>query len=151
VKRLSPTRGFVGVLSFMAVLMLSGCVSAVGGSGPDASLDRGMQFLQARDYKAAKSELGKAKALQSGNARALTALAIAADMTGDFRLADKAYEQLLLRATDRAGLFNNMGYSFMLRGDLDKALQYLTESDRLQPGNPTVRNNLQMLRSVTVR
>ena len=137
-------------------LWLAGCVAAVGPSvaganGAKPGIDRGMQFLAARDYTAARSELVKARTLQSGDEAALAALAVAADLTGDFRLADRAYDKLLTSATDRAMLFNNMGYSFMLRGELETALDYLTEASRLQPDNPTIRNNLAMLRRVTVR
>lgn len=80
--------------------------------------------------------------------RALMGLAIAADMTGDFRTADRAYEQLLVLTPDQPMLYNNMGYSYMLRGDLDRALSYLTEAARRDPENPAIRNNLAMLRGV---
>ena len=76
------------------------------------------------------------------------ALAVAADMQGDFRTSDRAYAELMLRQTDQAALFNNMGYSYMLRGDLDKALTYLSEAARRKPDDPTIQNNLTMLRGV---
>lgn len=125
--------------------------SRTGDGNAVAAVDRGMQFFAARDYRAAKAELTKAKALQSGDIRALTALAVASDMTGDFRTADKAYDRLMTSSADRAMLFNNMGYSFMLRGELGTAFSYLTEAARLEPDNPVIGNNLLMLRKVTVR
>lgn len=76
------------------------------------------------------------------------ALAVAADMEGDFKLSDRAYEQLLTRAKDQVMLFNNMGYSYMLRGDLVKAASYLKEAARRDPSNPVTQNNLKMLRLV---
>ena len=111
-------------------------------------MERGISFLAARDYKTAKSELLKAKPFTTGDVRALTALAAAADMEGDFKLSDRAYEILLTRSGDQVMLFNNMGYSYMLRGDLVRAASYLNEAARRDPNNPIVKNNLAMLRQV---
>ena len=143
---------------FVAALALSvpmGCTQVPGGTSraeaAAAARDRGIALLGARDYKAARAELTKARPLQTGDVRALLAFAIAADMTSAFTMADQAYDALSTSTVDRATLFNNMGYSYMLRGDLDQAMSYLTEADRLRPGDPTIRNNIEMLRKVTVR
>lgn len=108
----------------------------------------GISQLQARNYKQAKAELTKAQPFRTGDARALMALAVASDMQGDFRTADRAYAELTKKGGDQAMLFNNMGYSYMLRGDLDRAISYLTEAARRAPDNPTIRNNIAMLRAV---
>lgn len=143
------TRPVVAVLSALA---LASCVSlsntVPSAADFSAAYERGMQYLKARQYKEAKVELTKAKPFQTGDTRALMALAVAADMQGDFRTSDRAYAELMLRQTDQAALFNNMGYSYMLRGDLDKALTYLSEAARRKPDDPTIQNNLKMLRGV---
>jgi Flp pilus assembly protein TadD len=140
----------------LGLIVLSSCMPVFdgplsGASSNSSFLDRGMQLLASQDYRAAKAEIVKSRPFQTGDTRALLALAIASDMTGDFRMSDRAYNKLLERHTDRATLFNNMGYSYMLRGDFDKSSEYLAEAARLQPDNQTVKNNLQMLRKVTVR
>lgn len=111
-------------------------------------VDRGISFLAARNYVAAETELMKAKPFKTGDERALMALAVAADMQGDFKLSDRAYEILLTRSTDQVMLFNNMGYSYMLRGNLVQAASYLKEAARRDPKNPVTQNNLKMLRLV---
>ena len=138
-----------------ALLLLAGCVPATGGGGQAASASaaevtalhtrQGIALLAARDFKAAKAELTKAQPFRSGDPKALMALAIASDMTGDFRTSDRAYAELMSREPDQAMLFNNLGYSYMLRGDLPKAAAYLAEAERRQPGQPVIRNNLSML------
>lgn len=138
----------------MAAVFLASCVpvATLGPTDPvvtQAALDRGLGLLAAKNYAAAKVELGKAQPFKTGDTRALMALAIAADMEGDFRLSDRAYEQLLARGGDQAMLFNNMGYSYMLRGDLRKAADYLAEAARCSPKDQTIKNNLAMLKKVS--
>lgn len=135
------------------VTVLSGCEpgTAFAPQNPQTTqmqVERGISLLAARDYGAAKSTLMKAQPLKTGDERALMALAVAADMEGDFKLSDRAYEMLLTRSRDQVMLFNNMGYSYMLRGDLVRAASYLQEAARRDPKNPVVRNNLAMLRQV---
>lgn len=149
----SPGRVSCG-LAVLALLFLASCVpgTVIGPSDPaaaQAALERGLGLLSAKNYAAAKVELGKAQPFKTGDTRALMALAIAADMEGDFRLSDRAYEQLLARETNQAMLFNNMGYSYMLRGDLPKAADYLAEAARRSPKDQTIKNNLAMLKKVS--
>lgn len=148
----SPRRTAIG-LSIAAVLILNGCLPAAEFAPADPAtaqvhLDRGLDLLQSRDFKAAKQELSAARPFQTGDTRALMGLAIAADMEGDFRTADRAYAALMTRGVDQAQLFNNMGYSYMLRGDLVQAAAYLAEAARRAPEDPTIRNNLAMLKKV---
>lgn len=111
-------------------------------------VELGISHLRAQEYGHAIVALKRARPLETGDQRSLMALAAAADMTGDFRLADRAYEKLLNSGAERAQLFNNIGYSYMLRGDLDKAVQYISEAARHAPENVTIINNLTMLRQV---
>lgn len=133
----------------LLVMSLASCVGGANGAPTAASrYAKGIQLLNARDYAAAKAELTKAQPFKTGDSRALMALAVASDMTGDFRTSDRAYGELAKKGGDQVMLFNNMGYSYMLRGDLDRALSYLTEAARRDPNNPTTRNNMAMLRKV---
>lgn len=134
--------------------LLASCASSSLFAPPDpqvtrAHVDRGISLISTRDFKTAKTELLKADPFKTGDQRALMALAIASDMEGDFRTSDKAYELLLAQSTDQAALFNNMGYSYMLRGDLIRANSYLAEAERRAPKNDTIRNNRRMLKQVS--
>lgn len=134
----------------MAFTLLASCVQpSLIRQDPavsQAQVERGIMLIEMRDYKAAKAELTRARPFKTADPRALMALAVASDMEGDFRTSDKAYEMLLSRAPDQAGLFNNMGYSYMLRGDLEKAASYLEEAARRSADNETIKNNLIMLK-----
>lgn len=137
----------------LVIMSLASCMEVTGTARPDAATaamhySTGLQLLQQRNYPAAKAELTKAQPFKTGDVRALMALAVASDMLGDYRTSDRAYSELTTRGADKAMLFNNMGYSYMLRGDLDRAMTYLTEAARQAPDDAAIRNNLAMLRGV---
>lgn len=137
--------------ALIAVLTLASCMPTVAPVGPEAAratMDQGMALLSQRRFGEAKQQFAKLAPLRSGDARALMGLAIASDMEGDFRTADSAYEKLLVLTPDQPMLYNNMGYSYMLRGDLTRAHSYLAEAARRDPGNDAIQNNLKMLRGV---
>lgn len=132
-------------------VLLGACVPGGPGTGsqsPQVTLSQGISLLAQRQYDQAKAVFTRLSPWKSGDPRILMGMAIASDMKGDFRTADRAYEQLLLLAPDQAALYNNMGYSYMLRGDLDRAGSYLKEAARRDPSNVAIKNNLQMLRGV---
>ena len=133
-------------------LLVAGCVPAgtptTDPAAAASAVDQGYALMGQKDYAKAKSVLQSAQPFRTGDRRALMGLAVASDMTGDFRTADRAYKELLLRETDRAMLFNNMAYSYMLRGDYTRASAYLTEARRHDAANVTIANNTAMLERV---
>ena len=62
-----------------------------------------------------------------------------------FDLADRAYAQAIRLEGETVQILNNQGYSYMLRGDLDRARKKFLEAEALEPGNPTIRNNVLLL------
>ena len=42
-------------------------------------------------------------------------------------------------------ILNNIGYSLMLRGDYRRARETLLQAQAQDPGNPYIRNNLELL------
>ena len=64
---------------------------------------------------------------------------------GRFDLADQAYKQAVLLAGESTALLNNRGYSYMLRGEFDKARGDLTKAYAQDPGNAIIANNLKLL------
>ena len=60
-------------------------------------------------------------------------------------LADRAYGEALRLAGPTADLLNNRGYSYMLRGDIQRASQDLAAAAARDPGNEQIQNNLRAL------
>src|SRR3990167_8464873 len=121
------------VLAFTVMSLTVSCVpvGAPATSGkPEVSLGEGIALLSQRRFDEAKAVFARLSPWKNGDPRVLMGIAIASDMKGDFRTADRAYDELLLR------------------GDLNKASSYLKEAARRDPDNAAIKNNLKMLRGV---
>jgi len=81
------------------------------------------------------------------DAEAWIGLAASYDKLRRFDLADQAYAQAIKLTGETVQILNDRGYSYLLRGDLTKARVQFQKAYRLDPTNPTVINNLQLLDS----
>jgi Flp pilus assembly protein TadD len=81
------------------------------------------------------------------DAEAWVGLAASYDKLRRFDLADQAYRQAIKLTGETVQILNDRGYSYLLRGDLPKARVQFLKAYQLDPGNPTVVNNLQLLNS----
>jgi tetratricopeptide (TPR) repeat protein len=72
-------------------------------------------------------------------------LAASYDRLRRFDLADRAYAQAIRLTGETVQILNNEGYSYMLRGDLVRARRKLQRAYELDPTNPTITDNLQLL------
>ena len=72
-------------------------------------------------------------------------LAASYDRLRRFDLADRAYTQAMKIAGATPEILNNVGYSYMLRGDYRRARETLMQAQAQDPGNPYIRNNLELL------
>ena len=103
------------------------------------------QFTE-RNYGRAQQFFQRAVELEPNNAGAWLGLAASYDHIRRFDLADRAYRHAAKFIGDRPEYYNNLGYSFLLRGDLVKARNYFLKAYEIDPENPTVANNLELLR-----
>jgi Flp pilus assembly protein TadD len=81
------------------------------------------------------------------DAQAWIGLAATYDRLRRFDLADQAYASAIKLVGETVQILNDRGYSYMLRGDLPKARVQFLKAYRLDPTNPIVVNNLQLLNS----
>ena len=72
-------------------------------------------------------------------------LAASYDRLRKYDLADRAYREALAIYGPRPEVLNNIGYSFLLRGDLRKARQKFIEAQSKDPENPTIANNIALV------
>jgi Flp pilus assembly protein TadD len=155
----------------MMALPLMGCSS----TGIDAFGAFGDEPLQAADlpnvasYDAARA-LSEARAhfrvgdfgysaalykryveLTSNDPEGYVGLAASYDRLRRFDLADRVYASLYRLTGGTAQYYNNLGYSYLLRGDTATALINLKKASQLDPQNATIANNLKMLANATSR
>ena len=107
----------------------------------------GRQQLAAGNSGMAERHFRKAVETNAGDGPSWIGLAAAYDNLGRFELADRAYEKAIRITGETLAILNNRGYSFLLRGDKGLALTQFERALALDPANPVIRNNIQLLRS----
>lgn len=83
--------------------------------------------------------------LSPKNAEGYIGLSASYDRLRRFDLSDRVYASLFQITGGTAQYYNNVGYSYMLRGNLAAALTNFRKAEALDPGNVVVANNIQIL------
>ena len=150
-------------VSIILVLPLSGCNTsgsstyAPGILSDTASLkgDKskrlqvlGQEHFSEQNYGLAEKHFRKAVETRSDNATAWLGLAASLDQLGRFETADRAYAHLTDLKGSNSRVLNNMGYSYLLRGDYQKARRYLNKAQTLDPSLEEVQGNIHLLEKV---
>lgn len=73
--------------------------------------------------------------------------AASADHIGRYDTSDQSYRVLAQMIPNRIEFINNLGYSYLLRGDLKKARKYFLKAFEIDPTNEFTANNLELLRN----
>jgi tetratricopeptide (TPR) repeat protein len=115
------------------------------GNDPNDDLNRGKKYFRAADFGLAERHFRRAVELHPRDLEAWIGLAASYDRLRRFDLADRAYEQAMKIAGATPEILNNMGYSYMLRGDYRRARETLLQAAAQDPGNPYIRNNIELL------
>lgn len=111
----------------------------------DEPLRLGIEHFNRGYYGVAERYFRDAVEKSPKDASAWIGLAASYDRLGRFDLGDRAYQSAIRLVGETPAILNNRGYSYMLRGKLDAARQDFLKAQRLEPGNPTIANNLRLL------
>jgi tetratricopeptide (TPR) repeat protein len=115
------------------------------GKDPNDDLSLGKKYFRAADFGLAERHFRKAVELHPRDLESWVGLAASYDRLRRFDLADRAYEQATRIAGATPEILNNIGYSYMLRGDYRRARETLLQAQAQDPGNPYIRANLELL------
>jgi Flp pilus assembly protein TadD len=113
-------------------------------------LAAGKEHFANQNFGLAEKNFRKAVETRSDNASAWLGLAASLDHLGRFEFSDRAYKQLVQLKSNNARVLNNMGYSYLLRGDYQKARSYLNRAQRINPHLEEIQGNIHLLEK-TVR
>lgn len=113
----------------------------------DEPLRLGMEYFTRGQYGIAQRYYRDAVEKAPKDVVAWIGLAASYDRLRRFDLADQAYKRAIALGGETVQLLNNQGYSYMLRGDLQKARLKFQKAYELDPTNATIVNNLQLLDS----
>ena len=115
------------------------------GSDPSDDLSLGKKYFRSANYGLSERHFRRAVEQHPQDAESWVGLAASYDRLRRFDMADRAYAQ----ATELIGrtpeLFNNQGYSYLLRGDYIRARSTLRAAQAKDPGSPYIQNNLDLL------
>ncbi len=158
-------------LSVMSVcgLLLSGCQSAdiaelssFGDSAAsvddlskadyyptDQLITNGKVQFKEKNYGKAYSLFKKAVEVYPDDPQAWLGYAAAADHLGRFDNSDVGYRRLANMIPNRPEYLNNVGYSYLLRGNLKQARRYFLLAYEIDPANEITANNIELLRNST--
>jgi Flp pilus assembly protein TadD len=111
----------------------------------DEAVRLGIENFNRGNYGLAERHFRDAVERAPRDVTAWVGLAASYDRLGRFDLADRAYRYAIRLAGHTPQILNNQGYSYMLRGNYVRARQLLTKANSLEPNNPVILNNLQLL------
>ncbi len=111
----------------------------------DESARLGQEYFLRGDFGTAERHYRDAVEKAPEDLTAWIGLAASYDRIGRFDLADRAYDQALRLGGKTPQILNNIGYSYMLRGDLVRARDKFNLALERDPLNATVINNIELL------
>ena len=118
---------------------------AMLGGDPSDDLSLGKRHYREKNYGLAEQHFRRATEKLPRDGEAWLGLAASYDRLKRYELADRAYSQALTIYGPRPEVLNNIGYSFLLRGDLRKARAKFAEAQTRDPENPTIANNIALV------
>ena len=124
---------------------------ALLGGDPSDDLSLGKRHYREQNYGLAEQHFRRAVEKLPRDGEAWLGLAASYDRLRRYELADRAYRETLSIYGPRPEVINNIGYSFLLRGDLRKARQKFAEAQAKDPENPTIANNIALVDAAVKR
>lgn len=151
-------QGRSAVAACLAALVLTGCsqhsgnhdlvpasVGSIASQPQRTNLQIAKASFQRQAYGLAEKHFRLAIEDNRKDAEAWLGLAASYDQLRRFDLADRAYGELRVLIGDNVVIFNNLGYSYTLRGQYAKAATMLARAERLSPDDPQVLENIGFL------
>ncbi len=108
------------------------------------------QFAE-QNYGLAQQHFLKVTEQRPDNVDAWLGLAASYDQLRRFDLSQRAYNKAIALVGPSSSILNNMGYSYLLQGKLIEAKRKLYAAHKLDPDNPHVRANIELLREGVLR
>jgi Flp pilus assembly protein TadD len=111
----------------------------------DAPVRMGLEQFNRGNYGLSQRYFKDAVEKAPKDVTAWIGLAASYDRLRRFDLADQAYAQAIRLGGETVQILNDQGYSYMLRGNLSAARRKFERAYSLDPTNPVIVNNLELL------
>lgn len=143
----SSAGGLVGHSSFGNNKLQVAEIDGIGDYTADRALREARGHFRNNDFGHSAALYKRAVELNPKNAEAYVGLSASYDRLGHFDLSDRVYASLYGITGGTAQYYNNVGYSYMLRGNVAAALTNFKKARALDPENIVVANNIQILQN----
>lgn len=111
----------------------------------DAPVVKGQKHYMAGRYGLAQVQYMKAVETNPQNLDAWLGLAASYDRLKRFDLAQRSYKSAIKIGGRTSTVLNNLGYSYLLQGNVKAARRNLMAARKLDPENPNIQANLALL------
>ena len=118
---------------------------SIGNITADAALTEARSHFKNNDFGYSAALYKKVVELNPKDPQGYVGLGASYDRLGRFDLSDRVYASLLVVSGATAQYYNNLGYSYLLRGNLTLALTNFRKAKAMAPESVVVANNLQIL------
>jgi Flp pilus assembly protein TadD len=125
--------------------------SGLHGEDPRDEVSLGKKYYRSANFGLAEKHFRRAVEHNPKDAEAWVGLAASYDRLKRFDLADRAYGQAVGILGETPEILNNRGYSYMLRGQFERARRTLLAAQAMDPNNPYIKNNLDLLARSVIR
>lgn len=111
----------------------------------EGALSEARGHFRNNDFGHSAALYKRAVELAPKNAEAYVGLGASYDRLRRFDLSDRVYASLFALSGATAQYYNNVGYSYMLRGKLAEAMSNFRKAQQLAPDNVVIANNMQLV------
>ncbi len=115
------------------------------GDDPNDDLQLGKKYFRSNNFGLAEKSFRTAVEKHPRDPEAWVGLAASYDRLRRFDLADRAYQEAIRIVGRTPEVLNNLGFSYLLRGDHARALKIFREAQGKDPANPYIQANIQLL------
>jgi Flp pilus assembly protein TadD len=146
-----PLSGCSGLSSFGSSKQKVAELSNIGSYTAEGALSEARTHFRNNDFGYSAALYKRVVELKPKSADGYIGLSASYDRLGRFDLSDRVYAALYEISGGTAQYYNNVGYSYMLRGNLPEAARNLRKALAIDPDNAVTANNLQILQRAAQR
>lgn len=138
-----------GASAFGNARLQSAELNISGDYTADGALAEARAHFRNNDYGHSAAFYKRVVELRPNDPEGYIGLSASYDRLGRFDLSDRVYAALFNISGATAQYFNNVGYSYLLRGNLSGAMTNFRKAQNLDPDNVVIANNIQIIANAT--
>lgn len=139
----------LGASSFGNNKLAAAEISNIGDYTAEQALREARAHFRNNDFGHSATLYKRFVELSPKDPQGYVGLSASYDRLRRFDLSDRVYETLFKLSGGTAQYFNNVGYSYMLRGNLSAALGNFRKARAIDPDNVVISNNIQIIANAT--